>query len=678
LSDDRDMDEIIRNTVGRIFSHSAKQDQEVSPADSLRNSFVARDNSALAANITGAVSKTQSYYFEHQHSDGYWWYELESNVTITAEYLMLLYFLGLNTKEKDRKIANYILKKQRMDGSWTIHYGAKGDLSTTVEAYFALRLAGYSPEDLRLRSAQAFILENGGVEGSRVFTRIFLALFGEFSWKAIPSIPIELNLLPSWFPVNIYVFSSWARSTVVPLSVLLDLRPVKPLLGGDSMRALYRDPDSLPHLTVRKLPVFSLKKLFVVLDHIFKVWEKFKLRPLRRLALKKTERWIREHQEPSGDWGGIQPAMVNSIWALVARGYSVSHGTINRGLKALERYTIETEDELVLQSCISPVWDTALTALALESSGVKRDHFSVLQASKWLASQQIFRKGDWSVKLPDLPPGGWAFEFDNSWYPDVDDTAVVLMMLYRHLDKDFISPENLDSGLRWILGMQGRDGGWGAFDVNNNMRLLNQLPFGDLEAMIDPSTVDLTGRSLEVLGLAGYDLTSRPVKRALAFIKKNQENDGSWWGRWGVNYIYGTWSVLSGIASVGEDMSRPYVRYAVRWLKKTQRPDGGWGECCESYEDPSLKCSGNSTPSQTAWAMLGLMAAGEGRSETVCRGAEYLLSRQLTDGTWHEEEFTGTGFPKYFMIRYHNYRNCFPLMALGRFHSLIERKGKER
>jgi squalene-hopene/tetraprenyl-beta-curcumene cyclase len=672
------VDKQIRNSVKKIFSRRELNGTEESNRDSGQVSQSASTNKSMLEILEKAIAKTHSYYFEEQNGNGYWWYELESNVTITAEYLMLLHFMGLNSAEKDRKISNYLLGKQEPDGSWVIYRGAKGDLSTTVEAYFALRLAGYSADSEPLRRAEGFILENGGVEGSRVFTRIFLALFGEFNWKAIPSIPIELNLLPSWFPVNIYVFSSWARATIVPLSILLDLRPVKPLLGGDSMRPLYRDPDSLPHLTVKKLPVFSLKKLFVVLDHIFKVWDQFKLRPLRRLALKKTERWIREHQEPSGDWGGIQPAMVNSIWALVARGYNVSHGTIKRGLKAIDRFAIETKDELVLQSCISPVWDTALTALALEYSGVRKEHFSVLQAAKWLASMQIFRKGDWSVKLPDLPPGGWAFEFDNNWYPDVDDTAVVLMLLYRHLDKEFISPENLETGLRWILGMQGRDGGWAAFDVNNNMKLLNQLPFGDLEAMIDPSTVDLTGRALEVLGLAGYDMSSRPVKRGMAFIRKNQEQDGSWWGRWGVNYIYGTWSVLSGLESVGEDMTKPYIRYAVRWLNSSQKPDGGWGECCESYADPGLKCYGQSTPSQTAWAMLALIAAGEGASEAVQKGAEFLIGRQKPDGTWDEEEFTGTGFPKYFMIRYHNYRNCFPLMALGKYHALIARKGKEQ
>jgi squalene-hopene/tetraprenyl-beta-curcumene cyclase len=671
------MDNQINNTVGKLIERRTMSDTASSHTVSQHKPQEPEAND-MAVKTELAVARTHAYFFEKQAGDGYWWFELESNVTITAEYLMLLHFLGLNSEEKDRKMSNYLMGKQGSDGGWAIHYGAKGDISTTVEAYFALRLAGHPADSGHMTRAAEFILNNGGVEGSRVFTRIYLALFGEFDWKAIPSIPLELIMLPSWFPINIYTFSSWARATIVPLSILLDLKPVKPLLGGDSLKELYKEPDKLPHLTVRKLPFFSLKKVFVVLDYVFKFWEQSKIRPLRRLALRKIERWIREHQEPSGDWGGIQPPMVNSIWALVARGYSLSHGTITRGLKALERFTIETEDELALQSCISPVWDTALTTLALESSGVRKDHFSVVQASKWLSSMQIFRKGDWSVKRPDLPPGGWAFEFDNNWYPDIDDSAVVLMVLYRHIDKEFISPENLESGLRWILGMQGRDGGWGAFDVNNNMKLLNQLPFGDLEAMIDPSTADITGRVLEVMGRAGYDMSHPQAKRGISFIRKNQETDGSWWGRWGVNYIYGTWSVLCGLASIGEDMSKPYVQYAVRWLKGCQKPDGGWGECCDSYKDPVLKSHGMSTPSQTAWALLGLMAAGEVMSPEVKKGVLYLLNTQKPDGTWDEEEFTGTGFPKFFMIRYHNYRNCFPLTALGRYNSLTARKGKEQ
>ncbi|HEX8949310.1 MAG TPA: squalene--hopene cyclase, partial [Dissulfurispiraceae bacterium] len=344
---------------------------------------------------------------------------------------------------------------------------------------------------------------------------------------------------------------------------------------------------------------------------------------------------------------------------------------VKKGLEALWRFSIDGDDEVVLQSCISPVWDTALTALALLYSGMDREHLSLIDACKWLASKQIFRKGDWSIKKPGLKPGGWAFEFENNWYPDVDDTAVVLMLLNRYADKEFIKPENMDSGLRWILGMQGKDGGWGAFDVDNNMRILNQLPFGDLEAMIDPSTPDLTGRVLELLGLLEYGLASRVVRRAIEFLKRTQEESGAWWGRWGVNYLYGTSAVLIGLKAVGEDMASPYVRKAVEWLKMNQHLDGGWGECCESYEDPTLKSCGASTPSQTAWALLGLIAAGEWSCEEAVKGVTFLLMQQKDDGTWDEEIFTGTGFPKYFMIRYHNYRNCFPLMALGKFLSIL-------
>jgi squalene-hopene/tetraprenyl-beta-curcumene cyclase len=350
-------------------------------------------------------------------------------------------------------------------------------------------------------------------------------------------------------------------------------------------------------------------------------------------------------------------------------GKDLADEPIKRGLEALERFTIEKGGEVVLQSCISPVWDTALTALALEYSGLERDHNSLAKACRWLTQKQIFQKGDWCIKKPGLKPGGWAFEFENNWYPDVDDTAVVLMLLYRFADKGYINRENLESGLGWILGMQGKDGGWGAFDVDNNMKILNQLPFGDLEAMIDPSTADLTGRVLELLGLIGHTVSHDVVKRAIKFLKRNQERDGSWWGRWGVNYIYGTSSVLVGLGSIGEDMSRPYVRKAVGWLKSIHNPDGGWGECCASYEAPALKCAGESTPSQTAWSVLALLAAGEWASEEVISGVDYLLKSQRADGTWDEKYFTGTGFPKFFLINYHNYRNCFPLMALGKFFS---------
>ncbi len=625
----------------------------------------------LIGKVSEALRRTHSYYLSEQHADGYWWYELESNVTITAEYLMLLHFMGLDDKKRDRKIANYILNKQQADGSWPIHWGGNGDLSTTVEAYFALKLAGLPADDLPLLKAKTFILNNGGAESVRVFTRIFLALFGQCDWKAIPSIPVETNLLPVWFPINIYHFSSWARSTLVPLSIILDIKPEKPIPSSLGIRELYKDPYKIPPVTSQKLELLSLKRFFVVLDCVLKTMEKLQIRPFRKIAIERTERWLLEHQESTGDWGGIQPAMVNSIFALVARGYAASHDPVKRGLWALERFTIENEEEISLQSCISPVWDTALTALALDCSGIERDHDSILKACRWLVSKQIFQKGDWSVKRPNLEPGGWAFEFDNNWYPDIDDTAVVLMLLYRYSDKEFIKPENLKKGIEWILGMQGKDGGWGAFDVDNDVRILNELPFSDLEATIDPSTPDITGRVLEILGQSGYELSTTAVKRGIDFIKRTQDDGGSWWGRWAVNHIYGTWSVLSGLSSIGEDMSSPYIKRAIQWLKTCQNSDGGWGERCESYETGAQKGCGQSTPSQTAWAILGLIAANEGKSAEVLGGVQYLLNGQLPNGTWEEDEFTGTGFPKYFMIRYHNYRNCFPLLALGRFMALL-------
>ncbi len=620
--------------------------------------------------VARAVQRTHAWYLEQQQPDGYWWYELESNVTIVAEYLMLLHFLGLRDDQRDRRVANHLLRHQRADGTWALFYGGPGELSTTIEAYFALKLAGYSGEHERMQRARRFILEQGGVEASRVFTKVYLALFGEFPWAAVPSIPVEINLFPSWFPLNIYNFSSWARSTVVPLSLVLETRPVRRPPNNATIRELYRQPDCVPPIMPRQLSRLSWKRIFILLDRFMKSIEGLPVRPLRSKAIRQTEQWVLEHQEPTGDWGGIQPAMINSILALTAIGYSVDSDPVRKGLEALERFTVDKEDELALQSCISPVWDTALTCLALIYSGVDREHPSLLQAGAWLASKQILRKGDWSVKRPGLEPGGWAFEFENSWYPDVDDSAVVLLLLRRYAHLDVVKRENLYKGLQWVLGMQGKDGGWGAFDVDNDMRVFNQLLFGDLEAMIDPSTPDLTGRVLELLGSFGYGMANEVVRRAISFIKNNQESDGSWWGRWGVNHLYGTCTVLSGLEAIGEDLSRPYVRKAVKWVKSRQNIDGGWGETCDSYcQSPSNTCHAASTPSQTAWALLALMAAGEAGSPEVRDGVTYLLECQNANGTWDEEEYTGTGFPKYFYLRYDNYRNCFPLMALGRYHS---------
>jgi squalene-hopene/tetraprenyl-beta-curcumene cyclase len=652
--------------------------------------FLNRDT--LLEQVSESIQKSQTRFLTQQHPDGYWWYELESNVTITAEYLMLLHFLDLRDEETDRKITNNLLRHQRSDGTWALYWGGPGDISTTVEAYFALKLAGMSADSEPLRKAREFILRAGGVEATRIFTKVNLSLFGQFDWKALPSLPVEINLLPSWFPINIYTCSSWARSTIVPLSVVLAYKPVKEVPESAFIREIFRDPMWVPETAPEKFSPFSLKKVPFVLDSILKtwdnlpaqnasgiyticlsmdgilkIWENLPIRPFMKRAMKKTEQWILEHQDESGDWGGIQPAMVNSLLALATLGYDVNSGPMKKGLEALKRFTIETDDEITLQSCISPIWDTALNALGLLYSGMEREHPSIVNAGRWLTSKQIFQKGDWSIKRPNLEPGGWAFEFDNSWYPDVDDTGIVLLFLNRLAEMEFVRPENLEKGVNWILGMQGKDGGWGAFDVDNNFSLLNKIPFGDLEAMIDPSTADLTGRVLELLGTLHYQRSDPRVQRAIAFIKKTQEEDGSWWGRWGVNYLYGTSTVLAGLEAIGEDMSRPYIRKAVNWLKSTQNLDGGWGESCATYGASLPQGCVESTPSQTAWAVLALMSVGEVGSQEVLKGLAYLLRNQKADGTWDEEAFTGTGFPKHFFIRYHNYRNCFPLMALGKY-----------
>ena len=620
----------------------------------------------LADRVSEAVEKTHIYFIGNQHPDGYWWFELESNVTITAEYLMLLTFLGIEDRERSRKMANHILKHQRADGAWAIYKGGKGDVSTSVEAYFALKLAGYAAEDARLEKARQFITANGGIAATRVFTKIFLALFGQYDWRAIPSVPVEIMLLPPWFPLSIYNFSSWARATFVPLSVVLDAKVKRPIPEGRGVRELLlREPAGRG--LERREPILSWKRFFDQLDRLIKAIEESRLRAFRKKGLERALSWILEHQEETGDWGGIQPAMVNSILALVVQGSHTSSEPVRKGLQALERYTIERKEELLLQSCISPVWDTALTALALSCSGLKDGHGPTGNACQWLAGAQILKKGDWSVKKPGLEPGGWAFEFVNNWYPDIDDTAVVLMALTDCGHQEALKPENLEKALGWVLGMQGKDGGWGAFDVDNNVEVLNQIPFGDLKAMIDPSTPDITGRVLDLLGRINYPPSSKPVRRAIRFLRKAQSDDGLWWGRWGVNWIYGTWCVLAGLESIGEDMAKPYVRKAAATLKAYQNPDGGWGESCGSYADSHLRMRGKSTASQTAWVVMALIAAGEGLSEEAIKGIRFLLREQRPDGTWEEEEFTGTGFPKHFMIRYHNYRNCFPLMALGKF-----------
>jgi squalene-hopene/tetraprenyl-beta-curcumene cyclase len=624
-----------------------------------------------------AIRRTQDYFLRTQHPDGYWVGELETNVCMAAEYLLLTHFLGIQNDERWRKIATYLKRQQSADGTWSIYYGGPPDLNATVEAYFALKLAGASPDEPHMRRAREFVLSAGGVPRVRVFTKIWLALFGQWDWRGVPALPPELMFLPNWFPLNIYDFASWARATIVPMLIILTERPVCPVPDSARIDELYpagreRTEYALPK---PKNPL-SWKGFFHAADAVLRRYDRVAIRPLREAAYRAAERWIVARQEADGSWGGIQPPWVYSLIALKVRGYPLDHPVMRKGINGFEgAWSIEDDEIFNPQACLSPVWDTALAMIALQDSGLTDDHPALGHAGRWLLREQVLTGGDWQVKAKDVEPGGWSFELENDVYPDTDDTAAVLMALARTDQPEARKAFALKRGVRWLRGMQSANGGWGAFDRDNTRRVVNEIPFCDFGEVMDPPSEDVTAHAIEALSLLGEkDSTGS----ALRYLRGEQRADGSWFGRWGVNHIYGTGAVLPALAAAGEDMERAYVRRAVRWLLARQNEDGGWGESCASYDDPSTAGRGPSTASQTAWALLGLLAVGgsspDGAVEgAVDRGAAYLVETQEEDGQWLEEEFTGTGFPGDFYIKYHLYRNYFPLMALGRYREVTSR-----
>ena len=622
--------------------------------------------------LDDAIAQGVSYLLSLQHNEGYWWGELESNVTITAEHLFLSHILGVGNKSEWRKIANYILSMQRDDGTWAIWYDGPGDLSTTIEAYLALKLAGIDSDSPEMRAARDFILENGGVEKARIFTKIWLAILGEWDWRGTPMMPPEVIFLPHWFPVSIYDFACWARGTVVPMTIIQTLRPVFPLPAYAHIDELFVNGKENADLRIPVTKHSAWSKGFRLLDKLLRVYDRVPVKPLRKTAIRKAERWIVARQEADGSWGGIQPPWVYSLIALKALGYSMDHPVMRKGFSGFygeQGFAIEEDNAFRLQSCLSPVWDTGLTAIALQDAGLPADHPALINAGEWLLNEQIFVGGDWQVRAR-AKPGGWAFEFANDIYPDTDDTAIVMIAL-----KDLGLPEKekqeaMARGLEWLLGMQSRNGGWGAFDRNNTKALLREIPFADFGEVIDPPSVDVTAHIVELLGRLGYKKGFPPIDRALRYLKNEQDPDGAWFGRWGVNLTYGIGAVLPALVAIGEDMDAPYVRRAVEWLIKHQNEDGGWGERIEGYYDPAWRGRGPSTASQTAWALLGLIAAGETGHPATRRGVEYLIETQNEDGSWDEPYFTGTGFPTDFMINYHLYRDIFPVMALGRYRKM--------
>lgn len=629
----------------------------------------------LQPKVEQAIAASQAYLLGQQYPSGYWWAELESNVTITAEVVLLHKIWGTDSQRPLHKVEAYLRSQQRDHGGWELFYGDGGDLSTSIEAYMALRLLGVPTSDPALLRAREFICQRGGISRSRIFTKLHLALIGCYDWRGIPSIPPWIMLLPPIVPVNIYEMSSWARGSTVPLLIIFDQKPVFQIEPAIRLDELYSEGIANVRYELPRQGDWS--DLFVLLDDAFKLAETWNVVPFRDEGLRLAERWVLERQEATGDWGGIIPAMLNSLLGLRCLGYDAADPVIVRGMAAVDKFAIVTDDTYRVQPCVSPVWDTALVMRALVDSGVAPDHPALVSAGNWLLSQQILDYGDWAVKNTQGKPGAWAFEFDNRFYPDVDDSAVVVMALDAvRLPNEAMKRAAIARTFAWITSMQCRPGGWAAFDLNNDQDWLNYIPYADLKAMIDPNTADVTARVLEMVGRCCLTLPQSSLQRALDYLKREQEPEGCWFGRWGVNYIYGTSGVLAALALVAPQAYRTEIQRGAAWLVSCQNTDGGWGETCRSYNDPALKGQGDSTASQTAWALIGLMAAGEATGELVIapieRGVEYLLATQRSDGTWNEYFFTGTGFPCHFYLKYHLYQQHFPLTALGRYHRLVK------
>ena len=620
-----------------------------------------------------AIRRAQEYLLSLQHAEGYWLGELEADSTLTSEYIMLRHFLDRVDRDRERKAANYLRARQLPDGGWDLFPGSPSDISATVKGYFALKLVGHSADEPFMLRARENILAKGGVTKVNVFTKIALALFGQYDWQGVPTMPVEIMLLPRWSYFNLYEVSYWSRTVMVPLLILMDIKPVCPVPPEAGIDELYIPSRAAADL---RFPLtdelLSWKNFFIGLDTVLPGLERWAPRPFRARARQQALAWMLTRMGPGG-LGGIYPAMASAVMTLHTLGYSEDHPKMAEGLKEIELLGIEEADRFHLQPCLSPVWDTSLAMNALVESGLAPDHPALGTATTWLLQEQILRRGDWQVKRPNLPAGGWPFQFRNDFYPDTDDSAMVLMALKKvQMPGRTNFQQAIDRGLTWFLGMQSENGGWGSFDAGNVRFVLNHIPFADHGALLDPPTEDLAGRGLETLGTCGESPVHPEAARALAFIKETQCANGSWYGRWGANYIYGTWSVLRGLGAIGEDFNAPYVRRAVRWLEGCQNADGGWGETLLSYTDPALAGKGESMPSQTAWALLGLLAVGEARSSAVARGIRYLLETQQPDGSWDDPFWNGTGFPRVFFLKYHLYPVYFPLWALGVYRSTLQ------
>ena len=644
--------------------------------------------------VEAAAARARDYIFSQQHPEGYWCGELEADAMLEADYIFLHVLLGTGDEARMRRALTEMLRYQNEDGGWSIWAGGPSNISLSVKCYFACKLMGMSPDDPIVAKAREWILAHGGVVECNTFTKIYLCFLGQYEYDAVPAVPPEIVLFPKWFYFNIYEISSWSRAILVPLSIAYAkkmFKKIPPEHGIDELFVGGRENANL-HLRWDKKNRISWRNFFLFTDRMTHWFERIHIRPLRALALKTAEKWMLERFEMSDGLGAIYPAMLNAIVALRCLGYSLDDPQVIRAMDEFEKLGIDEpngtaaypEPTFRMQPCVSPVWDTAQAVYVLGEAGVPKNDLRLLKAADWMLSKEVRNKGDWAVKVRGTQPGGWYFEFNNEFYPDVDDSGQVLLALNRvENPRERYQYEVAQRAIDWIFAMQCKSGGWASFDRDNTKMIFQYIPFADHNAMLDPPTVDITGRILEMLATYGYTRKDKRVEKAVKFIFREQEPDGSWFGRWGVNYLYGTFLVLRGLDAVGVWNHEPQIQQAAEWIRSVQNPDGGWGETCGSYDDPITRGVGPSTPSQTAWGLLGLLAAGDTRSDSVAKGIKWLLARQRGDGSWDESLgegktrqaiYTGTGFPRVFYLAYHLYRDYFPLLALTNYKRAMEKE----
>jgi len=644
------------------------------------------------ADVDSAIARSCDYVLSRQLPEGYWNGELEADAMLEADYIFLHTVLESGDPGRLQRACTEMMRYQNEDGSWSIFPGGPGNISLSVKCYSSAKLMGIAADDPRLAKCREWVLDNGGVTACNTFTKMYLCALGEYDYDAVPAIPPEIVLFPKWFYFNIYEISAWSRSILIPLAIIYAKKPYKKIPAEQGIDELFVGgrANSILRLRRDRKKLFSWRNLFLIADRMTHWFEAVHIRPLRTLAIKRAETWMLDRLEMTDGLGAIYPAMLNAIIALRCLGYSEDDPQVIRARDEFEKLGIEEppsaelpEPTFRMTPCMSPVWDTAQAVYALGEAGVPRNDPRMLKAVDWMLAKEVRHKGDWAVKVPNTEPGGWYFEFNNEFYPDTDDTAQVLLAL-KQVDnpRERYQHQVAERAIEWEFAMQCRNGGWGSFDKDNTKMIFQYIPFADHNAMLDPPSVDITGRMLEMLAAYGYTRDDKRVQKAIKFIFAEQEPDGSWFGRWGVNYLYGTFLVLRGLEAIGIDHLEPQIQQAAEWIRMVQNADGGWGESCGTYDEPDTRGIGVSTPSQTAWAMLGLLAAGDDRSDSLAKGVRWLLTRQRPDGSWDETMgegstrqsiITGTGFPKVFYLAYTMYRHYFPLLALTTYKRAMER-----